>query len=128
MMSNFGDFIWFFLVSFLFIAYLMILFSIIGDLFRDHKQSGWVKAVWIIFLVLVPFITAFVYLIVRGQGMAQRQNAAVLEAKSEADAYIKEVAGTSHADEIAKAHALKESGAITAGEFTALKKKILESA
>lgn len=127
-MSNFGDFIWFFLVSFLFIAYLMILFSIIGDLFRDHKQSGWVKAVWIIFLVVVPFITAFVYLIVRGQGMAKRQNAAVLEAKSEADAYIKEVAGTSNADEISKAHALMQSGAITADEFASLKTKILAGA
>ena len=124
-MSNFGDFIWFFLVSFLFIAYLMILFSIIGDLFRDHAQSGWVKAVWIIFLVLVPFITAFVYLIVRGQGMAKRQAAAVADAQADAEAYIKQVAGTSHADELAKASALKESGAITAAEFTALKKKIL---
>ncbi len=124
-MQNFGDFIWFFLVSFLFIAYLMILFSIISDLFRDHKQSGWVKAVWIIFLVIVPFITSFVYLIVRGQGMAQRQAAAVADAQANAEAYIKQVAGTSHADELAKAHALKESGALTATEFTALKKKIL---
>ena len=128
MMSNFGDFIWFFLVSFLFIAYLMILFSIIGDLFRDHKQSGWVKAVWIIALVVVPFITAFVYLIVRGQGMAKRQAAAVADAQADAEAYIKQVAGTSHADELVKAHALKESGAITDAEFTSLKKKILESA
>jgi predicted membrane metal-binding protein len=124
-MASFGDFIWWFLISFLFIAYLMILFSIIGDLFRDHKQSGWAKALWIIFLIAVPFITAFVYLIVRGNGMALRQQAAVIEAKSETDAYIKQVAGTSHADEIAKAHALKESGAITATEFTDLKKKIL---
>ena len=127
-MSNIGDFIWFFLVSFLFIAYLMILFSIIGDLFRDHKQAGWVKAIWIVALVVVPFITAFVYLIIRGQGMAKRQAAAIHEAHSEADAYIKQVAGTSHADEIAKAHALKESGAITAAEFTTLKKKVLETA
>ena len=127
-MSNFGDFIWFFLVSFLFIAYLMILFSIIGDLFRDHKQSGWVKAIWIIALVVVPFITAFVYLIVRGQGMAKRQAAAVADAQADAEAYIKKVAGTSHADELVKANALKESGAITDAEFTSLKKKILESA
>lgn len=126
-MQNFGDFIWFFLVSFLFIAYLMILFSIIGDLFRDHKQSGWIKAIWIVFLVVVPFITAFVYLIIRGQGMAKRQAVAIADAQSEADSYIKQIAGTSHADEIAKAHALKESGAITAVEFTALKKKVLES-
>lgn len=124
-----GDlsFLTMFIWAFVFIAYLMVLFSIVGDLFRDHKMSGWAKAVWIFFLIIGFWITALIYLIVRGGGMAQRQQAAMKEAQTQADAYIKQVAGNSHADEIAKAHALKDSGALSATEFTALKKKILSS-
>jgi len=122
-MSFLTMFIW----AFVFIAYLMVLFSIVGDLFRDHKMSGWAKAAWIFFLIIGFWITALIYLIVRGGGMAQRQQAAMQEAQAQADAYIKQVAGTSHADEIAKAQALKDSGALSAAEFTALKKKIHSS-
>ena len=122
-MSFLTMFIW----AFVFIAYLMVLFSIVGDLFRDHKMSGWAKAAWIFFLIIGFWITALIYLIVRGGGMAQRQQAAMQEAQAQADAYIKQVAGNSHADEIAKAQALKDSGALTSAEFTALKKKILSS-
>lgn len=122
-MSFLTMFIW----AFVFIAYLMVLFSIVGDLFRDHKMSGWAKAAWIFFLIIGFWITALIYLIVRGGGMAQRQQAAMQEAQQQADDYIKSVAGTSHADEIAKAQALKDSGALTAAEFTALKKKIIAS-
>lgn len=120
-----ADFIWTFIIAFLIIAYIMIFFSIITDLFRDHTIGGGAKALWVLFLILVPFIAALVYLIARGGGMAQRQQAAVAAAKNETDAYIKQVAGTSAADEIAKAQALKDSGAISAAEFTALKKKAL---
>ena len=114
-------FIW----AFVFIAYLMVLFSIIGDLFRDHKMSGWAKAAWIFFLIIGFWITALIYLIVRGGGMAQRQQARLQAAKAQTDEYIREVAGTSHADELQKAADLKKSGAITPAEYTALKKKIL---
>ena len=126
-MGNFWDFIPWFVLSFLFIAYIMIFISIIGDLFRDHKTSGFVKFVWIFFLIVVPFLTAFIYLIARGGGMAERQQAAVAAAKADTDNYIKSVAGTSQADELAKANELKKSGAITDAEFDALKKKILAS-
>lgn len=122
-----GNILFTFLFIFLIMAYVMIFFYIITDLFRDHTTSGFVKAVWIIFLIIFPFITALVYLIARGNGMAKRQQAAVVEAKQQTDDYIRSVAGDSHADEIAKAQALKDSGAITAAEFTALKKKILAS-
>lgn len=103
----------------------MIFFSIITDLFRDHETSGFAKAVWVFFLIVVPFVTALIYLIVRGDGMAKRQQAAVSQAKRETDDYIRSVAGSSVADELAKANELKASGAISAAEFTALKKKIL---
>lgn len=120
-----ADFIWTFIIAFLIIAYIMIFFSIITDLFRDHTIGGFAKAMWVLFLIVVPFLAALIYLIARGGGMAQRQQAAVAAAKNETDAYIKQVAGNSAADEIAKAQALKDSGAITAAEFAALKKQAL---
>ncbi|ANJ28447.1 SHOCT domain-containing protein [Agromyces aureus] len=125
--SNFWSIIWWFLWVFVFIAYLMILFSIVGDLFRDHKLSGWWKAVWIIFLIFVPFLTALVYLIARGQGMAERSQRDARQAQAAADDYIRQTAGTSAspADEIAKAKGLLDSGAITAEEFAHLKSKAL---
>lgn len=122
---QFTDFLWTFLFAFLLIAYIMIFFSIITDLFRDHTIGGGAKALWVIFLIAAPFIAALIYLIARGNGMAQRQQAAVVAAKKETDDYIKQVAGTSTADELAKAQALKDSGAITAAEFATLKKNIL---
>lgn len=122
---QFTDFLWTFLFAFLLIAYIMIFFSIITDLFRDHTIGGGAKALWVIFLILLPFLAALIYLIARGNGMAQRQQAAVAAAKKETDDYIKQVAGTSTADELAKAQALKDSGAITAAEFATLKKNIL---
>jgi hypothetical protein len=121
------QFLFEFLLIFLIFAYILIFFSIITDLFRDHETSGFKKAVWVFFLIFVPFITALIYLIVRGDGMARRQQAAVSAAQKQTDDYIKQVAGTSQADELAKANSLKESGAITAAEYTALKKKILSS-
>lgn len=71
-MDSFWDFLWLIIISFAFIAYLILLFSIITDLFRDHKTSGWVKAIWIVFLFFIPLLTSLVYLIVRSDGMAQR--------------------------------------------------------
>lgn len=126
-MGNFWDFIGWFVLSFLFIAYIMIFISIIGDLFRDHTTGGFAKFLWIFFLIVVPFLTAFIYLIARGGGMAKRQQEAVAAAKADTDNYIKSVAGSSQADELAKANDLKKSGAITDAEFDALKKKILAS-
>jgi hypothetical protein len=122
-MSFLVMFIW----AFVFIAYLMILFSIFTDLFSDHDLNGGVKALWVIVLIVTWWLGALIYLIVRGGGMAKRQQARLAAAKAQTDAYIKDVAGTSHADEIAKADELKKSGAITAAEYTALKKKILAS-
>ncbi|HET6302134.1 SHOCT domain-containing protein [Microbacterium sp.] len=123
--SNFWSLIWWFLWAFVFIAYLMALFAIIGDLFRDHKLNGWWKAVWIIFLVFVPFLTALVYLIARGQGMAERSQKEAQAAQAAADSYIKQVAGSSPAEEIAKAKSLLDAGTITQEEYEHLKAKAL---
>lgn len=120
------DFLWHFLIIFAWIAYLLVLFQILTDLFwRDHKTSGWVKAVWVVFLILVPWLTALVYLIARGQGMAERARAAALQAKQETDQYIREAAGRSPAQEIEHAKQLLDSGAISQPEFDSLKAKAL---
>ncbi len=123
--GSFGDLIWWFLWAFVFFTYLMALFVVIGDLFRDHKLNGWWKAVWIIFLIFVPFLTLFVYLIARGKGMAERGAAQAKEYKAAQDQYIKSVAGASPSEEIAKAKSLLDSGAITQAEFDHIKTKAL---
>jgi hypothetical protein len=125
---GFWDFIWLFFWSFAFIAYLFALFAIIGDLFRDHKLNGWWKAVWIIFLLFVPFLTALVYLIARGAGMAERSQKEARQAQSAADDYIKSVAGSSPSDEIAKAKGLLDAGTITQDEYNLIKAKALQGA
>ena len=124
--SNFWNIIWIFLWSFVFIAYLFALFAIIGDLFRDRKLNGWWKALWIIFLIFVPFLMALVYLIARGQGMAERSAKDASQAQQQADAYIKQVAGTSPSEEIAKAKALLDAGTITQAEYEQIKAKVLQ--
>ena len=122
---DFWDFFWLLVWSFFFIAYLIVLFQIIADLFRDHELSGWWKAVWIIFLIFLPILTSLVYLIARGRGMAERQAAAVVQAKQDTDAYIRQVATTSPAEQITHAKSLLDSGAITPEEFAQLKAKAL---
>lgn len=123
--GSFGDLIWWFLWAFVFFTYLMALFVVIGDLFRDHKLNGWWKAVWIVFLIFVPFLTLLVYLIARGKGMAERGAAQAKEYKAAQDSYIKSVAGASPSEEIAKAKSLLDSGAITPAEFDSIKAKAL---
>ncbi|MBN9191691.1 SHOCT domain-containing protein [Microbacterium sp.] len=123
--GSFWDLIWWFLAVFIFFAYIMALFSVISDLFRDRKLNGWWKAVWIIFLIFVPFLTLLVYLIARGPGMAERNQKEVAQAQQAADSYIKQVAGTSPSDEIAKAKGLLDAGTITQAEYDSIKAKAL---
>ena len=124
-MSNFWDLIQLLLSTFVLIVYLLILFQIIGDLFRDSELGGGSKVLWIIGLVLIPGLTAIIYIITRGRGMAERQRASLQRAKSDTDAYIREVAGKSPAEHIADAKALLDAGTITKEEFERLKAKAL---
>ncbi len=80
--NSFWDIIWWFLWIFVFVAYMFALFSIVVDLFRDRKLNGWWKAVWLIFLIFVPFLTALVYLIARGRGMAERSDRSAVDPES----------------------------------------------
>jgi hypothetical protein len=124
-MSNFWDILYLIASSFLFIAYLIILFHIVVDLFRDSELAGGYKALWLIGLVLVPFLTALIYVLARGKGMAERQRSALERAKSDTEAYIRQVAGKSPAEQIADAKALLDAGTISQGEFDRLKEKAL---
>ena len=124
-MSNFWDLIWLILSTFVFVAYLLVVFQIIADLFRNTKMGGGSKALWIIGLIFVPMLPALIYIIAHGSGMAQRQQAALERAKSDTDAYIRQVAGKSPADEIAAAKALLDAGTIDEQEFAKIKAKAL---
>ena len=123
--GSIGDLIWWFLWAFVFVTYLFAVFAIIGDLFRDHTLSGWFKAIWIFFLIVIPFLTALVYLIARGKGMAERSAAQVRQVRDAQESYIQQVAGTSPSEEIAKAKSLLDVGTITQTEYDALKAKAL---
>lgn len=126
--STIWDTIWWFLTIFIFVAYLMALFSIITDLFRDRKLGGLAKAIWLIFLVFLPFLTALAYLIFRGRGMGDRAAEQARESRAATDDYVRSVAATGPAEEIAKAKQLLDSGAITAEEYEKLKAAALAKA
>jgi Short C-terminal domain/Phospholipase_D-nuclease N-terminal len=126
---DFWSYFWLLVWWFFFVAYLMVLFQIFGDLFRDDELGGVAKALWVLVLVFFPVIAALVYLIARGKGMANRtmkRNADMVAAQ---DDYIRSVAstssGSSGVEQLAQAKALLDSGAITPDEFAAIKAKAL---
>ncbi len=113
------------LTVFFLVIWIWILITILTDLFRDHEVSGVAKAVWVFFLVFLPFLTGLIYLIARGGGMRERALAAERESKQQVDTYIRDTAGTSPADELAKLADLKAKGTISAEEFDRMKAKLL---
>ena len=110
---------------FLFVAWILVLFTIVGDLFRDHQLSGWAKAVWILFLIFIPFLTALIYLIARGQGMRDRRIKEQAEVRHHFESYVRETAGATPVDELHKLNDLKEKGAISDEEFERMKAKLI---
>lgn len=123
---DFSDAVWFIFISFAFIAYLMVMFTIIGDLFRDPRVGGGEKALWIVLLIFFPLITAIVYLVTRGDGMTERRTRDVEAMRAQQEDYIRSVsAAASPADSIAKAKSLLDAGTITPDEYQALKAKAL---
>ena len=110
---------------FFFVIWIWILITILTDLFRDHETSGWVKAVWVLFLVFIPFLTALVYLIVRGSGMRDRTIKAQADTKKHFDEYVRTQAHTTPADELHKLNELREKGALSDEEFQKAKDKLL---
>jgi hypothetical protein len=122
---TFGQLMWSMLVFFAWILFFWMLFAVIGDVFRRHDIGGWGKAGWIIFMVFLPFLGIFVYLIANSKGMAERNMKQVQEAQAGTEAYIRSVASTDPAEQIAKGHELLEKGALTQTEFEQLKASAL---
>ncbi len=116
---------WFFIV----ISCIFIWIRVVIDLFSDHTMGGFAKFLWVLFLILLPWLALFVYLIARGKSMGERQMAAMTEAQAQQEKYIQGVAAKTKtpADQIADAKGLLDSGAITQAEFDALKGKALAS-
>lgn len=123
----FLDLMWTMVVFFLWILWFWLLFTVFADIFRRRDISGWGKAAWLIFAILLPFLGVFVYLITQNVGMTERNLEQARSQKAQFDEYVRETAGTAGgaAAEIDKGKQLLDSGAITQAEFEALKQKAL---
>jgi len=123
---SFGEILLVALEVFFFVIWIWILITILSDLFRDHELSGWGKAAWVLFLVFIPFLTALIYLIARGEGMRDRTIKAQADAKKHFDEYVQTQAhANSPADELHKLAELKDKGALSSEEFDKAKAKLL---
>jgi type VI protein secretion system component VasK len=122
LLGAFWTMFWFFI----WILWIILLFRVFGDIFRSHDMSGWAKAAWSIFVILVPFLGVFVYLIARGHAMSQRDVAEAQARQQAFNSYVQDVASTGGtADELTKLADLKDRGVISAAEFEQQKAKIL---
>lgn len=126
---SFGDVLWSIIVIFFMVVYFMMLFSVLADLFRSHDLGGWAKALWVIALLIFPFLSLLIYLIVRGSGMTERALGAQKDAQKQFDSYVQSVAGSSGgqspSEQIAHAKQLLDDGTISQDEFEALKARAL---
>ena len=122
----FLDVVWTMLIFFAWVIWFWLLITVFGDVFRRRDISGWMKAAWTIFVIVVPYLGVFIYLIAEHQGMADRNVQQTQAAQSQFDDYVKNVAATQGpAGEIEKAKTLLDSGAISQAEFDSLKAKAL---
>jgi len=117
--------LWTMLEFFLFVIWIWILIAIFGDIFRSHDMGGWVKALWVIFVIVLPFLGILVYLIARGGKMQEHAVQDAAQQKQAFDSQVREAASTSVADDLAKLADLKEKGALTDAEFQSEKAKLL---
>ena len=121
----FLDVLWSMVIFFLFVIWIWILITVFADIFRRRDIGGGMKAVWIIFVIVLPYLGVFIYLIAEGHHMAERNAEQIQAVRAQQDDYIKSVAGSSPADQIAQAKSLLDSGAISQAEFDGLKAKAL---
>ncbi len=118
---------WWLVSAFVLVAYLVVLFHLVGDLFRDRGLGGWAKAAWMVCLIFVLYLTAVLYLVTRGRGMAERSVRAAHGARVGAEAYSRRIASDSPSEEIARAKSLLDAGTISPAEFDMLKARALSS-
>jgi hypothetical protein len=122
---SFLDFFWDVLLFFAWLIWFWLLITVFADLFRRHDTSGWAKAAWVVFVILLPYVGVLVYLIAEHQGIAERNLQRAQAAQHQFDSYVQSVAAPAPADQIAKAKSLLEEGAITQDEFDRIKAKAL---
>jgi Short C-terminal domain/Phospholipase_D-nuclease N-terminal len=124
----FLDVLWTLIIFFAWVIWFWLLITVFADLFRRRDISGWAKTLWIIFVIVLPFLGVFIYLIAEHDGMAERSAKEVQAQRSQMDDYVRQVAGSGGpAAEIDRAKKLLDSGAITQAEFDAIKAKALAS-
>jgi Short C-terminal domain/Phospholipase_D-nuclease N-terminal len=121
----FLDVFWTMLIFFMWVIWIWILVTVLIDLFRRHDVGGWGKAAWTLFVIVLPFLGVFVYLITQGKEMAERRAAEMQASRASFDDYVRDVGTSAPSDQIAKAKELLDSGAIDQAEFEALKQKAL---
>ena len=122
LLSIFWTVLWIYLIF----AWFMLLFSVIADIFRNHEMRGFSKAIWLVVVILIPFLGVLIYVLAHGDEMSQRRLAEAQAQDAAARAYVKDAAGTtSHADQISQLAALRDQGTISEAEFAAGKAKIL---
>jgi hypothetical protein len=126
---TFLEVMWWMLVFFAWVIWFWLLITVFADIFRRHDTSGFSKVLWIVFVIVLPYLGVFVYLIANSQGMAERNIAKAQAQQAQMDAYVQSVAGSGGgaAAEIEKAKGLLDSGAITQAEFDSMKSKALAS-
>jgi hypothetical protein len=120
-----GDALLVTLEIFFLVIWIWLLITVLVDLFRDHELSGWLKAVWVFFLIFVPFVTVLIYLIARGDGMRERAVAEQKHMQQASEEYIRSVAGASPVDQLHRLDELRARGAISQEEFERLKARVL---
>jgi hypothetical protein len=121
----FLDVMWTMLVFFAWVIWFWLLITVFADVFRRHDIGGGTKALWVVFVIILPFLGVLIYLIAESKGMAERNQKQVEAAQQQTDAYIRDVAGSDPAEQIAKAKQLLDAGTISSAEFDALKQKAL---
>lgn len=123
-----GDLIWTTIWIFFLIMFIWVFIMIVSDLFRDHKLSGWAKALWVLGLIIFPLIGSLVYLIARGEGMAERSASDQRQARAEFDSYVRATAastGTAPVDDLTRLAELRNNGTISDAEFEAMKARVV---
>jgi hypothetical protein len=125
---SFGDLFWTSVWIFFLIMFIWLFIAIVSDLFRDHELSGWAKALWVVALIVLPLLGSLVYVIARGQGMAERSAAHAQRERAELDSYIRSTAassGTGPVDDLTRLTELRNSGTITDAEFESMKARVV---
>ena len=123
----FLDILWTMVIFFSWVIWIWIVIAVLTDVFRRHDIGGWTKALWTVFVIVLPFLGVLIYLIAQHDGMRDRNEKQMKQQQAAMDDYVKETAGGGSATEIAKAKELLDSGAITQAEYETIKSKALKA-